>query len=317
MVQEAFSHPVSWVHPSSHTRFEQSYREIAEALKILGRDDPQQDILRLVTLWLTKPENEPWLMILENADDPGIFFNPKSDENEVELLQYIPQSSLGTVIVTTRFRQAAAIICEENLIEVPSMTSKEAYGLLEKRLTRRIQPTDPYEELLSVLEYLPLAIAQAAASIVYDNITINRYLTLLREDESSLTKLMREPFADRRRDRQVPNSVTATWSLSFDQIRREDLKAVEVLSFMGVLDRQGIPQSLSNHAFSFDRLDFTKILGRLKTFYLIISDKREELRYASSCSGLNTIVARVNINPSEMATASACDPSGCIPCCWF
>lgn len=276
MVQESFPCAVFWVHASNRTRFEQSYREIADALKLPGRDDPQQNVLQLVEAWLKRAESGTWLMVLDNADDPRIFFDPESDDAEAELLKYLPQSSNGTVLVTTRYKRAAPVICEENIIEVPPMTSPEACALLEKKLNRQVQPNDKYNELLMDLEYLPLAIAQAAAFITYNSININEYLRIFRENESNMGRLMTEPFADRRRDRQVPNSVIATWSLSFDQIRREDSNAVEVLSLMSVLDRQGIPQSLVTKAFAFDSLDLTKALGRLKSFYLIVPYKDEE-----------------------------------------
>jgi len=275
MVQESFPCAVFWVHASNRTRFEQSYREIADALKLPGRDDPQQNVLQIVEAWLKRVESGTWLMILDNADDSRMFFNPESSDPEAELLRYLPQSPTGTVLVTTRYKRAAAIICEEHLIEVPPMTSSEACALLEKKLNRRIQPMDEYDELLMDLEYLPLAIAQAAAFITYNSIDINEYLRMLRENESSMGRLMTEPFADRRRDRQVPNSVIATWSLSFDQIKREDNNSVEVLSLMSVLDRQRIPQSIVKQAFAFDGLDLTKALGRLKSFYLIVPHKGE------------------------------------------
>ncbi|MCJ1245218.1 hypothetical protein MMC30_002420 [Trapelia coarctata] len=276
MVQESTQCAVFWVHASNRARFEQSYREIADALELPGRDNPQQNILGLVEAWFKRAGNGNWLMILDNADDPKIFFDPESKDPETELLRHLPQSSNGIVLATTRYKRAAAVICEQNMIEVPPMTSAESGVLLEKMLDRRVQPMERCDEFLMELEYLPLAIAQAAAFITYNSVDINHYLQLLRENESSMTRLLTEPFADRRRDSQVPNSVIATLSLSFEQIKREDNNAVEVLSFMSVLDRQRIPQSLIKHAFTFNSLDLTKALGVLKSFYLILPNSDEE-----------------------------------------
>ena len=52
---------------------------------------------------------------------------------------------------------------------------------------------------------------------------------------------------DRRRDgpgRDFANSVIRTWKVSFDQIRKQDPRAAELLSLMAVLDGQGIPKKL-------------------------------------------------------------------------
>jgi len=43
---------VFWVHASNAARFEQSFREIADRVKITGRKDPQANIFKLVYNWL-------------------------------------------------------------------------------------------------------------------------------------------------------------------------------------------------------------------------------------------------------------------------
>jgi hypothetical protein len=43
---------VFWVHASNAARFKQSYRDIADRVKIAGRRDPQANIFKLVHDWL-------------------------------------------------------------------------------------------------------------------------------------------------------------------------------------------------------------------------------------------------------------------------
>jgi hypothetical protein len=43
---------VFWVHASNAARFEQSYRDIADRVKIAGRRDPQANIFKQVHDWL-------------------------------------------------------------------------------------------------------------------------------------------------------------------------------------------------------------------------------------------------------------------------
>ena len=60
---------VFWVHASSLARFEESYKKIAEALQIPGRHEPQADIRTLVLVWLSRPDQGSWVMVVDNADD--------------------------------------------------------------------------------------------------------------------------------------------------------------------------------------------------------------------------------------------------------
>lgn len=43
---------VLWMHASSAARFEQGVREIADLVKIRGRDDPKANVLELFRDWL-------------------------------------------------------------------------------------------------------------------------------------------------------------------------------------------------------------------------------------------------------------------------
>lgn len=47
-----------------------------------------------------------------------------------------------------------------------------------------------------------------------------------------------------RRDPGVPHSVIRTWQISFNQIKRNNPQAAELLSLMAMFDRQGIPELL-------------------------------------------------------------------------
>ena len=72
---------VLWVHASSSARFQEAYQDIAERLKLAGRDDPQQNVLRLVWRWLSDEENGPWLMIIDNADDGSALFSSQAADD--------------------------------------------------------------------------------------------------------------------------------------------------------------------------------------------------------------------------------------------
>ena len=58
-----------WIHASNPTRFNQSVRDVADLLEIVGREDPKANILLLLRNWLRKKSNGPWLVVLDNADN--------------------------------------------------------------------------------------------------------------------------------------------------------------------------------------------------------------------------------------------------------
>lgn len=96
--------------------------------------------------------------------------------------------------------------------------------------------------------------------------TISKYLTYIGEIEA----LQLKDMGGIRRDFTVPNSVIITWQISFDQIKKTDPQAAELLSLMSVLDRQGIPEFL--FCKEGNRLDFDDALAPLNHFSLITSE---------------------------------------------
>ncbi|KAK5657411.1 hypothetical protein OQA88_2981 [Cercophora sp. LCS_1] len=132
---------VFWVHASNAARFEQSFREIAEHVKIPGRHDPKTNIFRLVRGWLGDKENGLWLLILDNLDDASFLtaLRVNGDErpadidgtNSQPLLCCLPQCQHGSILVTSRRREAASEMVEDrNIIAVDPMDKEDAVALL-------------------------------------------------------------------------------------------------------------------------------------------------------------------------------------------
>lgn len=99
-----------WVHASNAARFEQSYRDIADRVKIFRRKDPKVDVFQLVHDWLCSTKDR-WLLILDNVDDARFLVEvPVAQRDEAgnsrgapkPLRSYIPYIERGSVLVTTR-----------------------------------------------------------------------------------------------------------------------------------------------------------------------------------------------------------------------
>jgi tetratricopeptide (TPR) repeat protein len=248
------------VHAGSSARFEQSYRSIANAAKLPGADEPKIDILDLVFRWLENDDSGTWLMIVDNADDSAVFF-PRvpasmtqiSDQlgRAAVLSTYLPKRSGGSILITSRNRDAAFQLVGrlDRIIKVKQFEEVDAKTLLRKKL-----PNDPSDEgdwntLIDALECLPLAITQAAAYIAMRSprMTVAKYLKYFRRSELNQISLLSENRADLRRDPEIPNAVVMTWQISFDQIRLQYPSAADLLARMSILDRQGIPKFLICH----------------------------------------------------------------------
>ena len=60
-----------WIHTSNAARFEESFREVANRVKIPGRQNPTANIFQLVHDWLCDERKGKWALIMDNVDDTG------------------------------------------------------------------------------------------------------------------------------------------------------------------------------------------------------------------------------------------------------
>ncbi|KAF1981387.1 hypothetical protein K402DRAFT_449234 [Aulographum hederae CBS 113979] len=238
---------ILWVHASNAARFEQSYRDIADRVKVFGRRDPKVNIFKLVHDWLCD-ERRKWVLILDNVDDAGFLFGG-TGQNRAEdspLVSYLPQCQHGAILVTTRSKTTALELVEErDFILVEPMDKTDAVVLFKKKLSNQ-NDNGSITELVTALEYMPLAIVQAAAYISKrtPRCSVRQYLEKFRENDRKRASLLDFEGGKLRRDRDAKNSIIITWQISFDHIRKIRSSAAELLSLMSFFDRQGIPETL-------------------------------------------------------------------------
>ncbi|KXJ84799.1 P-loop containing nucleoside triphosphate hydrolase protein, partial [Microdochium bolleyi] len=248
--QQSPSTYVLWVHADTQARFEEGYRGIAERLQLPQRHDPQADVLQLVYNWLFNTGNGQWLMILDNADNVEVFFPSLRNRpgtivsKQRPLASLLPQSTNGRVLITSRNRDAAERLSGGwGVFFMQRMDENQATQLLLKKLR------DRYEEeaaaaLAQALEYIPLAITQAAAYIArrWPRISCSTYLEQFRRSEKKKESLLYRDLGDLRRDGTAANSVVVTWQITFEQIQKERRSAADLLSLMSLFSPQEIPE---------------------------------------------------------------------------
>ncbi|KXJ84832.1 hypothetical protein Micbo1qcDRAFT_226208 [Microdochium bolleyi] len=190
-------------------------------------------------------------MILDNADDVEVFFSRRHDRagaavsKQRLLASLLSESTNGKILITSRNRAAAERLAGSwgSVIFMQRMDVDQATQLLQTKLR------DKYEEeaagqLAQALEYIPLAITQAAAYIArrWPRISCSTYLDYFRKSEKKKKSLLNQDLGDLRRDGTAANSVVVTWQITFEQIQKERQSAADLLSLMSFFNPQGIPE---------------------------------------------------------------------------
>ncbi|KAK5553028.1 hypothetical protein LTR46_009104 [Exophiala xenobiotica] len=285
-IQEEDPKPwVFWVHASSASRFEESYRSIAQRLQLPGWQEPKADILRMVHNWLSDEHNGRWTLVVDNADDEKVVFEQRSGEIDPEaptmgragrsLAGYLPTSPKGSIVLTTRNRKVAEGLIEyaEDILDLGPMNIDEAVGLLSKRLKKLGGgcTRDDLVDLARQLDCMPLAVSHAAAYLNQraPRVTLSRYLTEIMKSDDARTQLLLANIRNPRRDGQDSNSIITTWYVSFEHIRQKRKSAARLLQLMSLFDRESIPDHLLKGRYRQSDMDFEDDITTLKDYSLI------------------------------------------------
>ncbi|KAI2923323.1 hypothetical protein CBS147343_872 [Aspergillus niger] len=279
------AHPdasVFWIHANSISRFQESYYNLIKECEIESPED-KTDNLKLVKQWLEK-QCKRWLLIIDNADQASLFTSDgrqgqetstsdKQLQEDSSIVQFLPESSYGSILITTRNRAAGVKFVRgigRNMLEVDTMTKEESRCLIKSALSGNYPTESDMDELAGLLDYLPLAIMQAASFMEENVLTVNEYIKLHNDSDETKMSLLCEPFETLGRDSETPNALATTLIVSLDHINTKEHKAIEALSLIAFLDQHNIPSSLMEQRLV-EPLDLAKALGTLKAFSLIVA----------------------------------------------
>ena len=218
--------------------------------------------------WLRDRKNGKWILILDNVDDADILYRVLEHQGLTDhensrasrpLREYLPQSQNGSILITSRSKDSALMLVgQRDIIMIEPMDETHAVALFEKKLGKQDESQD-MAELAAALEYIPLAIVQAAAYISDPDqgCSVRQYLHKFQKSDRMKMHLLSYEEGQFRRDWDAKNSLLITWQISFDCIRQIRPSAAELLSLMSFFDRQGIPEALLR-----DRQEKAKQSGR-------------------------------------------------------
>jgi len=280
--QSALSTSVFWVSASSCSAFRKSYNDIAAKLKLLnGREDAYPDVLQLVKETLESKGLGEWILIVDIADDlPNLFID--HPDGRKKLLSYLPENSPNPILYSTRSKAVARqLVASGGIISVQPLSPSDSASILSDKLKSEGIPStvgEGYAHLLHELEYLPLAIVQAASYITENSWTVPECLQHYRADKSA--QMLKHEFRDTTREEQrssgeetdqgPPNAVAPMFTTILSQIESQDPYAAELLRLMAVYGTRYIPkeilqetQDVENH------VRFGKSIGTLTAFSLV------------------------------------------------
>ena len=263
---------VFWVSATSAASFEKGFHDIGQALQICGINEDKADIKSLVKAFLSQEIAGRWLLIIDNADDVEMLYSRANESDESSgshaLADYLPFSQKGSILFTTRNREAAVKQAGVDVVIVQEMSEGDSQELLQTSLIDKglIGGKDIIAKLLDNLTHLPLAIKQAAAYMNQNSMSIFDYLGLYEANDEDLIHLLSADFEDQGRYREVKNPIVSTWLISFHQISSRNPLAEEYLYFMSCVAQQDIPRSLLPPATKRKELE---AIGTLKAYAFI------------------------------------------------
>lgn len=189
------------------------------------------------------------MIVLDNTDDVDFLLDNQDAVDAVHgtksRIEYFPKCDHGSVLLTSRDKTAVYnFVSEDSVVEVIPMDTKQAEMLLQKKLGALCGPTD-YGRLAKALDFIPLALSQAASFIRQKRrYTVESYLAELERSREARTSLLRKHGTVPKRDRDASSSIILTWQISFEHIHSTQRSAANLLALMSFCDRHAIPDFL-------------------------------------------------------------------------
>jgi tetratricopeptide (TPR) repeat protein len=195
---------VWWLRSEEPSTLAADYASLAMKLDLPEKEAQEQSVIIAAVKERLRVSSR-WLLIFDNATDSK------------SVRDYIPQGSAGHILVTSRNANWRGLM---KSLTVQKMKADDAIAFLLKR-TGQTDETSA-RELAKELDYLPLALEQAAAFIDASSCTISHYVTLFRTRQQEMLK-RGEVSTD------YPATVSTTWEMAFQQVEQKSPAAAALM----------------------------------------------------------------------------------------
>lgn len=195
-------------------------------------DDREADLETQVRKYLESKASRKWLLIIDN-------WNNSHDRRWYQFTRFGHSLTIG---IGTQ--PAAEIESTDRKTVLRAMSPPEA-TLLFNALVRESSPDQEMTRgLLKELGYFPLAIAQAAAHLNQNRVSLVKYRGLLPKADEDLVDLITQGFRLSTQAEYSGNALANILIISLTKIKRSDRGAVELLEFLSCIESTPIPQSI-------------------------------------------------------------------------
>ena len=218
---------VFWVRSETYENIVSSIITIAGLLHLPEQQESLQ-LMNTVIRWFTNHSN--WLLILDNVEDPAL------------VKDILPAARNGCLLFTSR-RHTLGFATHIFNLEPMTLEEGTHFLLRRARLLNSNAARDKLslkekvaaEEVVSIVDGLPLALDQAAAYIEENKCSVSSYLKIFRSSSVSLLQ-ERDAYADH------PQSIVSTFTLLFKRLEQDNMPAVEILIVCSYLSAEAIPE---------------------------------------------------------------------------
>lgn len=234
---------VFWVNATTRATFDESFRAIADRLGLEKPGDSLDATLRRLGGWFGNKRNGRWTVVVDNFDDASAILR----EDDPRLDNLLPWNGTGFVLITSR-----TVVAAERLVgsakgmvySVPDLGEEAALELFQGKLERQCEKEEA-QEVVRLLEFVPLAISQAAAYInrsAHRGVSVRDYADMFRAGDAKRKSLLEWEYDELRRYQGSANSVFGTWTITLEQMQQEKPSAVDLLSLMSFFSPQSIQE---------------------------------------------------------------------------
>jgi tetratricopeptide (TPR) repeat protein len=237
---------VFWIDASNLDSLDQSYAGIAQKLNIPSWDDERANPKQLVKLYLEGRGARQSLLIFDNTEEISLGSPGLSGPQAADLISYLPQSELCSIVFTTTNSNIAKRLASPNLVELQHLTPSTAQKMFEKYLDPLLSESEQQEAklLLQELLYLPLAIVQAAACINNTKLKVPEYRSQVGTQMKHGFEHSDEVTDDKPRGYNEQDPTATTLFISIKMIQAQDPLAVNCLYLAACVDSKDVPLDL-------------------------------------------------------------------------
>ncbi|KAH6881067.1 hypothetical protein B0T10DRAFT_609259 [Thelonectria olida] len=206
--------------------------QIPSASRKQAEADSEDDLnaaVASVMEWLARPDNGDWLLIFDNVDHDH---EQGGATGAYDLRWYLPGDH-GSVLVTTRLSRLAQLGKSRQLAKVDAVLGR---AILEKWYGGKFGTGSDCDQLLELLDGLPLALAQAASYLREKPINVATYVQIYQQQWDELMGshgALDRPLLDYEQ-----GSIATTWIVSFREIESTNANATNLLRLWAFLDNK-------------------------------------------------------------------------------